>query len=60
MLVLLFSIVIIYGITISSAICIELVVKEYQQTGKIHPFELVAIALVVALNLAVFTDIFRG
>ena len=60
MLALLCTIVIIYCVTISSAICVELNVQEYKQTGKIHWFSLVGIALVVLLNVVMFIGLFGG
>ena len=60
MLSLLCTIVIIYGVTVSSAICVELNVQEYKQTGKIHWFSLVGIALTIVLNVVMFADLFRG
>ena len=60
MLALLCTIVIIYCVTISSAVCVELNVQEYKRTHKIHWFDLVGIALMVVLNVVMFADLFRG
>ena len=60
MLSLLCTIVIIYGVTVSSAICVELNVQEYKQTGKIHWFSLVGLVVLLNVVLHMFTGLFGG